>query len=123
MITLLFIIVCILVVTLIVIPLVGGLIEGIALLIGVLGVGGHEGFLSLKSKRLMSKFEQLGELTGREDTEIIQFVGKPQKIEYCRIEDTKEQGYLYHWIAKKYHIVLLFDSDNKCLGVENEIVT
>lgn len=88
---------------------------------GVLGIGAIVS--SHKSKILQENFQKLGNLQGLTDQEIIQQVGKPTRIEYCYLNGKKQnQGFLYMWESKKYGIVLLFDGNKKCLGINNEVI-
>ena len=63
---------------------------------------------------LHKQFEKLGNLQGKSLDEIIAACGKPQSI------SPVEGGKLYQWISSGCHMALLFDEDNKCLGITQD---
>lgn len=63
---------------------------------------------------LHKQFEKLGNLQGKSLDEIIAACGKPQSI------SPVEGGTLYQWISSGCHMALLFDEDNKCLGITQD---
>lgn len=67
-------------------------------------------------RRLQNKFVSLGTLTGKSLEEIKNVVGNPSAVSAM-----KEGKTLYQWQATGYHIALLFDANDVCLGVSSEI--
>lgn len=64
---------------------------------------------------LQRKFINLGTLTGKTLKEIQSACGSPNSI------SVNEEGVkIYQWMATGYHIVLLFDENDVCLGVNTE---
>lgn len=79
------------------------------------------GLISAKSTILQENFQKLGDLRGRTLSEIEENVGVHNSFKSCTITDRNNTpGYLYTWIERNYVITLLFDADNKCLGVNSE---
>ena len=68
-----------------------------------------------RGRQLQQKFVSLGVLQGKSLAEIQAVCGNPTSISY-RADGVK----VYQWIAAGYHIVLLFDKDDICLGVSSE---
>lgn len=66
---------------------------------------------------LSSKFAKLGTLQGGTYNEIISAVGAPNSISH------NANGKVCQWIQTGYHIVLLFDDNDICLGVSHESAT
>jgi len=64
---------------------------------------------------LQYKFRKLGTVTGKSSNDIISVVGKPNSI-----SSVGNGQKLYQWISTGYHVSLLFDKDDKCLGVSSE---
>ena len=88
-----------------VLPLVGGLIlyAITKAVVRAPGVG------------LKQKFAKLGTLKGKTLQEITSACGSPNSVA------VKEDGIkVYQWMATGYHIVLLFDNNDICLGVSSE---
>ena len=88
-----------------VLPLVGGLIW--YLISGAI--------VKAPGSFLQQKFVSLGVLKGRTLAEIIRTCGNPSSISTAG-DGTK----IYQWMATGYHIVLLFDENDICLGVSSE---
>ena len=64
---------------------------------------------------LQQKFVKLGVLKGKTLAEIEAFCGSPNAT------SVNGNGIkVYQWIATGYHIVLLFDENDICLGVSSE---
>ena len=64
---------------------------------------------------LQQKFVKLGVLKGKTLTEIINACGAPNATS-VRADGIQ----VYQWMATGYHIVLLFDENDICLGVSSE---
>lgn len=79
------------------------------------------GLTDAKSTLLQKDFKKLGDLRGRTVEEIVASVGDYTSERPCHITDRdNEQGVIYTWTTPKYEISLLFGSDNRCIGVNNE---
>jgi hypothetical protein len=68
---------------------------------------------------LNQKFVSLGTLQGKTFMEISAVVGLPQSVS-SSIGVDKQPIIIRQWMATGYHIVLLFDSNDICLGVNHE---
>ena len=68
---------------------------------------------------LQSQFVALGTLKGKSYSEIVKAVGNPSSISN-KTNDDGEPIKIVQWIATGYHIVLLFDNNDICLGVSSE---
>ncbi len=64
---------------------------------------------------LATKFAKLGTLKGRSYNEIVAACGAPASV--SPMGDGQK---LCQWMATSYHIALLFDENNICLGVTHE---
>ena len=64
---------------------------------------------------LQSKFQKLGNLKGRPQSQIVAAVGPPNSI-----SARAEGGQTLQWLKPGYHIVLIFDADEICQGVTHE---
>lgn len=71
-------------------------------------------FGTTPSQSLNNKFISLGTISGKTYNEIITVVGEPNSKSY--VGDT----YVCQWIQPAYHIVLLFDKNMICLGIQSE---
>lgn len=60
---------------------------------------------------LSKKFVKLGNLQGKSYDEIVAACSNPNSV------SAAQGGKLCQWMATGYHIALLFDADNKCLGI------
>ena len=60
-------------------------------------------------------FQDLGELKGKSLSEIVSKVGSPSSV-----SATGDGGTLRQWMATGYHIALIFDENEICLGVSHE---
>ena len=65
---------------------------------------------------LQQNFVRLGTLKGKTLNEITTACGKPSAVSAMGNGQT-----LYQWQATGYHIALLFDENDICLGVSSEI--
>lgn len=68
-------------------------------------------------KVLQQKFIKLGTLKGKTLNEIQSACGAPSYVSYG--EDGVK---IYQWATANYHIVLLFDENDICLGVSSETI-
>ncbi|BDF59484.1 hypothetical protein CE91St36_23010 [Christensenellaceae bacterium] len=67
------------------------------------------------SRSLHKRFLKLGTLKGKTFEEIRRVVGMPNSI------STNEEGLtVKQWMQQHYHIVLIFDKNDICLGVTHE---
>ena len=64
---------------------------------------------------LNTKFAQLGTLKGKTLQEITSVCGQPNSVSI-----NADGNKVYQWLATGYHIVLLFDNNDICLGVASE---
>ena len=70
---------------------------------------------ALQSKFIMLTSKTNGEIKGKTYDEIVAACGRPTSV-----SPTGDGGKLCQWLATGYHIALLFDADNVCLGVSHE---
>ena len=68
---------------------------------------------------LASKFASLGDMSGKTYSEIKSVVGVENSISRTTNADG-ELVTIRQWMATGYHIVLLFDSEDKFIGISNE---
>lgn len=88
-----------------VLPIIGGLI-----LYAIIHVA-----VRYPGRRLNSKFVSLGTLKGKTYSQIVSVVGQESS------RSSMVDGIiLRQWITTGYHISLIFDENNVCLGVEDE---
>ena len=73
-------------------------------------------FVKAPGTMLNQKFVNLGTLKGKTLQEITDVAGSPSAISVMG-DGTK----LYQWQATSYHIALIFDENDICLGVSSEI--
>lgn len=66
-------------------------------------------------RRLQRKFGDMGNVQGMHLDEFIQKVGKPNSV--SSMPDGKT---LRQWMATGYHVALIFDEDDVCLGISSE---
>lgn len=88
-----------------VLPIVGGLILYFIIKAVVRAPGAS----------LQAKFIKLGTLKGKTLQEITSVCGQPNSV-----SSTAEGIRVRQWISTGYHIVLLFDENDICLGVSSE---
>ena len=74
-----------------------------------------------KGTMLQQDFVKLGNLVGLSLDEIKAKVGNPAGINACTVADTGKPGTLCTWAQNPYSITLLFDENNICLGVNQEV--
>lgn len=72
-----------------------------------------------QSAKLASKFAQLGLLKGKKYSEIQMAVGNSNAVT-TKISKDGQTIKVMQWITSGYHIVLLFDENDTCLGVSHE---
>ena len=92
-----------------VLPIVGGLI-----LSGLISAG-----VKAPGQALNKKFVELGNLRGRTLQEIVNHCGQYKSISSSIGADGKPMK-IIQWMETSYHIVLLFDENDICLGVSSE---
>lgn len=79
------------------------------------------GLTDAKSTLLQKDFKKLGDVRGLTIEDIVASVGEYTAQRPCHITDRdNEQGVIYTWSAPKYEVSLLFGSDGRCIGVNNE---
>lgn len=66
------------------------------------------------ARTLQRKFADLGDLRGKTRAEIISAVGPPNSV------TAMADGALVQWLTPGYHVALLFDDADVCLGVSHE---
>ena len=86
-------------------PAIGGLIWYVISMAAVKAPG----------NALQSKFVKLGTLKGKKLDEIIAVCGYPSSV-----SSSNGGVKIYQWMATGYHVVLLFDENDICLGVSSE---
>lgn len=64
---------------------------------------------------LQRKFINLGTLQGKTYNEIVAVVGSPNSV-----SSSADGGKICQWLQTGYHISLLFDNNDICLGVNHE---
>lgn len=89
-----------------ILPLIGGL-----LLYAVISAAVKAPGVSLRSQ-----FQSLGVVKGKTLSQIAAVVGNPSAISYMG-----DGTILRQWQATGYHVALLFDSNEICLGISQEI--
>ena len=92
-----------------ILPTIGGLI-----LYALINAGTKAPGLSLSNK-----FASLGILQGKTLKEIIDVCGNPNSYS-STIDANGNPVKIIQWMAAGYHIVLLFDANDICLGVSSE---
>ncbi len=70
-------------------------------------------------KVLAQKFVSLGDMSGKTYTEIKKVVGTENSVSRTTNSDG-EVVTIRQWMATGYHIVLLFDSEDKFITISNE---
>lgn len=79
------------------------------------------GLYTAKGNLLQQDFIAMGNLAGKTLEEIKSKVGEPNTINACTVANTGKHGSLCTWSNAPYSITLLFDENNVCLGVNQEI--
>ncbi|MDO4790199.1 MAG: hypothetical protein Q3998_04450 [Porphyromonas sp.] len=80
------------------------------------------GLTTAKGYMLQEDFVAMGNLAGKTLDEIKEKVGAPRIIQACTVADTGRKGSLCTWSEMPYSITLLFDENNICIGVNNEMI-
>jgi len=75
-------------------------------------------FSTSQGQKLQNKFASLGHLKGKTFNEIRSIVGDPQSI-----TDLGNGTILHQWIMPGFHIALLFDDKQICLGIDSQFKT
>ncbi|MBQ7500866.1 MAG: hypothetical protein IJT91_08230 [Clostridia bacterium] len=88
-----------------IIPIIGGLIMYLVI----------HALVRSPGKVLNAKFVKLGTLKGKTFQEITAACGQPNSV-----SATAEGVKVCQWMATGYHIALLFDENDVCLGVSHE---
>lgn len=70
---------------------------------------------ALQSKFIMLTAKTNGEIKGKTYDEIVATCGRPTSV-----SPIGDGGKVCQWMATGYHIALLFDANNVCLGVSHE---
>lgn len=68
---------------------------------------------------LQVKFTQLGTLTDYTYSQIVEKCGKPSSVS-STVDKDGNKITIRQWMSAGYNIVLLFDENEKCLGVSSE---
>lgn len=76
----------------------------------------------IPGNRLHKKFQQMGTLIGKPYQEIEKVVGSPNSASRSVTADGTNV-IIRQWIRVGYHIVLIFNEYNICLGISDETVT
>lgn len=85
-------------------------------ILGLIGYAIMAAVVKAPGVDLQQKFSSLGVVKGKTYAEIVNVVGTPSA------QSAMGNGIrLYQWQATGYHIALLFDSDDICLGISSEI--
>ncbi len=92
-----------------VLPILGGL-----LLFALISVG-----VRASGMALQQKFVKLGNLQGKTYDEIVSACGLP-KSQTSQVSTDGKPIQVRQWMATGYHIVLLFDENNICLGISHQ---
>lgn len=108
---------------------IGGFLSGFST-VGVmcgLGLGLLVGYFiasltTAKGYMLQEDFVAMGNLAGKTLDEIKEKVGAPRIIQACTVADTGRKGTLCTWAEMPYIIILLFDENNICIGVNKEMI-
>lgn len=86
----------------------------LAPILGILMFFGIQASVRAPGTELNRKFVSLGNLRGKSYAEIFRVCGSPSSVTAIN------GGFIKQWIAPGYHIVLLFDKDDICLGIRSE---
>lgn len=68
---------------------------------------------------LQAKFAQLGTLTNYTYSQIFAKCGNPSSVS-STVDKDGNKITIRQWISTGYHIVLLFDENDNCLGISSE---
>ena len=88
--------------------------------LGLLGYAIMSAFVRAPGSVLQNKFGNLtkntnGVIAGKTYDEIVSTCGVPSSV-----SPTGDGGKLCQWMATGYHIALLFDANNVCIGISHE---
>ena len=90
----------------------------ITICFGLLGAVVINFLVTIPGKNLRRKFEKLGELKGKKLNDIISVVGSPNSVS-AKVNDEGESVTVCQWLVSGFHIVLVFDKDEECLGISH----
>lgn len=93
-----------------ILPIIGGLILYVIM----------HALVKAPGTALNQKFVSLGTLKGKTYQEIVAKCGAPNANSSKALDDGSVVK-IRQWMATGYHIVLLFDENDICLGVSNEV--
>ena len=68
---------------------------------------------------LNNKFANLGTLTNYTYSQIVARCGNPSSVS-TTVNSEGKRVKIAQWMSTGYHIVLLFDENDKCLGISSE---
>lgn len=91
--------------------IIGGIITGLLFIVMFI----LQFIDSFSGVRLQKKFINLGNLKGLHYDYIVDEVGKPNAI-----SNIKNNQIVAQWIANGYHIALIFDKNDVCLGISSQ---
>lgn len=89
--------------------------------LGLIGYLFMKAFVKAPGRVLQQKFRSLtkdtkGVVAGKTYKEIVKVCGKPSSV--ATVSDGKV---LRQWMATGYHVALLFDANDVCIGISSEI--
>lgn len=84
--------------------------------LGLIGYAIMSTAVRMPGQNLNQKFVSLGNLKGKTLDQIVAVAGKPTAV-----SSLANGNILYQWQATGYHIAILFDSNNICIGITSEI--
>lgn len=91
--------------------IIGGMVTGVLFIVMFILL-----FISsFSGARLQKKFVKLGNLKGLHYDYIVNEVGKPNAI-----TNIKNNQIVAQWITDNYHIALIFDKNDICLGISSQ---
>lgn len=67
---------------------------------------------------MAKKMQGLGNIMGRPLDEITAAIGPPNSVSATVTPDGGKT--LRQWMASGYHVAMLFDADDKCMGITHE---
>ncbi|OQA66940.1 MAG: hypothetical protein BWY38_01650 [Ignavibacteria bacterium ADurb.Bin266] len=107
---------------------ISGLVTGFSTIGIILGlsIGAFLGYFVAGLKQaqgniLQQTFIGMGSLAGKSLSEIKDKAGEPSSMSACKIASTDKLGILYTWTKANYSITLLFDENDTCIGVNQEV--
>ena len=89
-------------------------------LLGLVGYALTSAMVKAPGSLLQTKFANLtkdtgGVIAGKTYDEVVAACGAPSSV-----SPTGDGGKLCQWMATSYHIALLFDANNVCVGISHE---